>query len=613
MKQLKYISGLVFVSLAMVLASHAQTVTVTVPATSDIWINGVSPNDSLNTDTLLNATPLQVSSLTISNYQNGMITFGATGSWSYNSGEPFCGPEGFPMSFLPDFTGAGTNYGIGLVDDPYFFSLVGVFTDGSAYTNRIAPPISTIFAGSNSVYQPVINQPFYIGDGTNLSGNVTTYIIPPTATALCLGPTDLQMDDDVGSATVTITVTPVPQLTQNLTNLFALSGTNLTIGVTVESQTPVSYQWYFVPANNSGQAGAYAQIISGFVYNVVVTNGGFGYGNVPNVSFAGGGGSGAAGYATVSDGSLTEITVTNAGYGYTNGPSVLIDPPNGWLPGQTNSTFTITNTSPNSLGNYYVVVTSATGSVTSSVVNLTLLYPPSIATQPQDQVVNGNGTASFNVGAAGTSPFSYQWLFEGTNLLNSNAGTLTVSSVTPQNLGPYAVIVTNNYGSVTSSIANLYMYPYLAMPFSGVTTDWGQTNVLSVGAWGSGSLAYQWNFNGTAISGATSSNLVLSGIQFTNAGLYSVVVSNSYGSVTNTPEQVVVNPAGVSLGLYAGVIIQGTVGYHYNIQSSTNLSDPNSWNTLTNITLTSPVEFWSDYSIDVHNTPQRFYQIVPGQ
>ncbi len=421
------------------------------------------------------------------------------------------------------------------------------------------------------------------------------------------------MDDNPGSATVVVTLKPAPQLTQDLTNLFALDGTNLTIGVTVTSQIPVSYQWFFVPANNSGQAGAYAQTVSEFVYNVVVTNGGFGYGNVPNISFVGGGGSGALGYASVSNGILTDITVTNAGYGYTNNPSVLIGPPNALLFGQTNSTFTISNASPNSLGNYFIVVASGAGSVTSSVVNLTLLYPPGIVAQPQDQVVNGNSTASFNVGTTGTSPFYYQWLFQGTNLPDSNTGTLIIPGVTPQNLGSYAVIVTNNYGSVTSSIASLYMYPYLATPFSGVNTDWGQTNVLSVGAWGSGNLAYQWYFDGAALSGATSSNLVLSDIQFTNAGLYSVVVSSSYGSVTNTPEQVVVSSAGVSLGLFAGVIIQGTVGYHYTVQSSTDLSNPNSWNTLTNITLTSPVQFWSDYSIDVHNNPQRFYRVIPGQ
>ncbi|MGC9944067.1 MAG: hypothetical protein ABSE48_19745, partial [Verrucomicrobiota bacterium] len=107
--------------------------------------------------------------------------------------------------------------------------------------------------------------------------------------------------------------------------------------------------------------------------------------------------------------------------------------------------------------------------------------------------------------------------------------------------------------------------------------------------------------------------LVLSDIQFTNAGLYSVVVSNPYGSLTNNPEQVVVNPANISLCIFAGVIIQGAVGYNYLIQSTTDLSNTNSWNTLTNITLTSPVEIWNDDSTDVHLGPQKFYRVMAGE
>ena len=82
-----------------------------------------------------------------------------------------------------------------------------------------------------------------------------------------------------------------------------------------------------VPTNNPGQAGAYAETVSGsgygFVYAAVITNGGFGYGNSPRVSFIGGGGSGASGYS-VSNGVLTGITVTNAGSDYSGQPIVVI-------------------------------------------------------------------------------------------------------------------------------------------------------------------------------------------------------------------------------------------------------------------------------------------------
>ena len=414
-----------------------------------------------------------------------------------------------------------------------------------------------------------------------------------------------------GEGTVFRLVLP-PIITVQPQNQFVLVSSNANFSVTASSPVPISYQWYWVPANNLGQqAGAYALSIAGFVYGAVVTNGGFGYGNVPNVSFVGGGGC----YCVVSNGVVTSITVTNAGSGYSNLPTVVIDPPNGLLFGQTNSSFTITNANQNSLGNYFVVVSSSSGSVTSSVVNLTLLYPPSITVNPAGFTGTYHGSNSLTVLAAGTASLSYQWSLNGTNLAAATDSTYAIANLVLTNTGAYAVAVSNPYGSVTSSVANVYLAPTLTAPFDGAVALWGQNVPLGVGAVGSGTLSYQWYFNGAPIGGATGNNYLLGGIQFTNAGLYSVVVSSAYGSVTNTAYQVVVNPANVSLGLFAGVIIQGTVGYTYNIQASTDLSATNSWLTLTNLTLAAPVEIWNDNSSDVHNpsTPQKFYRVVPGQ
>jgi hypothetical protein len=107
----------------------------------------------------------------------------------------------------------------------------------------------------------------------------------------------------------------------------------------------------------------------------------------------------------------------------------------------------------------------------------------------------------------------------------------------------------------------------------------------------------------------------LSNIQFTNAGLYSVVVSSPLGSATNTPEQVVVNPAGVFLGLYPGVTIIGAAGYNYVVQRTANLGDTNSWVTVGTLTLTQPIQLWVDTNIDVSlpGNPQNYYRILPGQ
>jgi hypothetical protein len=313
-------------------------------------------------------------------------------------------------------------------------------------------------------------------------------------------------------------------------------------------------------------AAATATVVDGFVVAATVTDGGCCYTNPPPVLIVGGGGTGAAASAVVSNGVITGITITDAGIGYTNTPALYI-------------------------------------------------YSPLFMTaQPQSVVVNAYGTATFNAAASGTLPLSYQWSLNDTNIPGATSNSLTISNVVQTNLGTYAVLASDIFGSVTSSNAMLEMYPFIAAPFTGALTYWGKDAALSVEAWGSG-LSYQWFDNGVAISGATNSTLDFSSIQLTNAGLYSVVISSPLGSVTNAPAQVVVNPAGVSLGLYPGVTISGVVGYHYIIQTTTDLSNTNSWVTLTNLTLTQPIQLWVDTNTDASlpANPLRLYQVLPGQ
>jgi hypothetical protein len=142
---------------------------------------------------------------------------------------------------------------------------------------------------------------------------------------------------------------------------------------------------------------------------------------------------------------------------------------------------------------------------------------------------------------------------------------------------------------------------------------WGKSVTFSVVATSvAPPVMYQWQHDGTPVPDGTNATLVLANLQSTNAGTYTVVVSDSAGrSLTSDPATLTVNPAGVSIAIYAGVTIDGVVGLTYGIQSTLDLSNTNSWVGRTNITLTTPTFLW--YDSQPATQPQTYYRVVPGQ
>jgi hypothetical protein len=168
-------------------------------------------------------------------------------------------------------------------------------------------------------------------------------------------------------------------------------------------------------------------------------------------------------------------------------------------------------------------------------------------------------------------------------------------------------------------LVSVYPPPTITFQPRGATLNLSDSTSLSVAASGPGPLTYQWFDNGVPIVNATNQTLTLTSIQFTNAGLYLVVVSSPYGSVTNTPAEVVVISLGMYLGMYPsvtnpGVTISGVVGYTYVIQSKPDLTQTNGWTRVATITLTNPVQLWVDSNVNAASptNAHRFYQVLPG-
>jgi hypothetical protein len=236
--------------------------------------------------------------------------------------------------------------------------------------------------------------------------------------------------------------------------------------------------------------------------------------------------------------------------------------------------------------------------------------PPSVLVAPQTQIVSLGNNATFTVTIGGSPTLYYQWRKDGTNLIGATFTNYTITGVTSNHIGYYDVIVTNVYGSITSTPpVALLVSPSLLSPYVGAVGLWGQEAILTVSAWGSGTLSYQWYKGGQSIGGATNSTLVFPSVQISDAGAYSVVVTSAYGSVTNAPADLVVNPANISIALYAGITIQGTIGYTYGIEYATNLQNV-TWLSLTNITLAQPVEIWVDTTVPVVERARRFYRVT---
>ena len=182
---------------------------------------------------------------------------------------------------------------------------------------------------------------------------------------------------------------------------------------------------------------------------------------------------------------------------------------------------------------------------------------PAITAQPQNQSVTAGTAATFSVTASGTAPLSYQWRFNGTNITGATATSFPRNNVQPADAGSYSVVVTNIAGSVTSSnaILTVNLPPAITLQPQDRTVTQGASATFAVSATGTAPLSYQWLFAGSAISGATASSYTLPAAQPTDAGAYSVVVTNVADSVTssnavltvNVPPAITIQPAHVSV------------------------------------------------------------------
>jgi hypothetical protein len=171
------------------------------------------------------------------------------------------------------------------------------------------------------------------------------------------------------------------------------------------------------------------------------------------------------------------------------------------------------------------------------------MCPAFISSQPQSQGVPVGQSVTFSVTASGIGPITYQWRFNQGDIQNATNSSYMIVSAQLSDAGDYSVFVSTGCGNVLSSNATLTVgYPpsILTQPQS-QTVVAGQPASFSVGATGDAPLNYQWRFGGTDIAGATGTNYSIASAQPTNAGAYSVRISNAIGSTNSSIATLTVN------------------------------------------------------------------------
>jgi len=219
----------------------------------------------------------------------------------------------------------------------------------------------------------------------------------------------------------------------------------------------------------------------------------------------------------------------------------------GNVSGTQTTTLTLTNVLGADAGGYSVILSNASGSVTSQVAYLTVI-DPLLTSQPASQMTNAGQFVSFGVTALGTTPLYFQWFQNGTNLNDggnisgSQSSTLNLTSVSGFNAGSYQVIVSNTWGSVTSLVANLSVVdPVITTNPASQSVQVGQTVVFSVAGAGAQPLVYQWYKNSVVLTNAANASLTLTNVGAVDAASYNAIISDAFGSLTSAVAVLTVN------------------------------------------------------------------------
>ncbi len=422
-----------------------------------------------------------------------------------------------------------------------------LITAGLGATTSIATGSQTTLSVTAGGTAPLSYQWFYNGTAITAATNAS---YSKNWTASDGGVYKVVVTNAAGSDSSKTTVTINSSITTPLpgtTNVAQGSATPLTI---VASGTPpITYQWYY---NSTAITGATSASYSktwgaadGGVYKVVVTNPTGTDSSSTQLTVAPVITAGLSAGTSVAQAGSTALSVTASGTAtityqwYLNGTAIT---------GATTNSYSKTWGAADG-GTYKVVATNAAGK-DSSTTQVTV-SPMITAGLGANTSISINSTTALSVTAAGTATLAYQWYLNGTAITGATSNSYSKTWGAADG-GVYKVVVTNAAGS-DSSKTTVTINSSITTPLPGTTNVvQGSTTPLTIVASGTPPITYQWYYNGTAITGATSASYSKTW-GAADGGVYKVVVTNPTGKDSSST-QLTVAPV-ITAGLSAGTSV----------------------------------------------------------
>ena len=285
------------------------------------------------------------------------------------------------------------------------------------------------------------------------------------------------------------------------------------------------------------------------------------------------------------------------------------------ISGQTTSTFSIASTVLTDSAMYSVTVTNSCNTITTTPVAIVVNAIPTITTQPSASSTLCSGQAfNASVTASSTIAITYQWKKAGTTIISGQtASSMSIASIATSDASTYTVDVTNSCGTVTSSgdILTVNSSPIITVQPISQSVCSGLSVGFSVSAIGTPAPVFQWNKNGVAITGQTSSSFSIGTASQSDAAAYTVSVSNSCKNVNSIPATLIVNtipsittdPASLTLCAGTAASFSVTASGASTYQWQKNGTDISVNGTGSTYTITSPVAADAgNYSVLISNS-----------